>query len=110
MDVERERLRAENAELRRQLEEQTRGHDELARRVAELERLVKELGGAAKTERLDEAYSMKAEEQRQAAGSKRRWKQKSKRRGRVTTQEKLDRADRVEIVLPEGFTVGECRL
>ena len=82
--------------------------------MAELERLVKELGGAAKTERLDEAYSMKAEEQRQdqAAGSNahRRRKQKSSRRGRVTTQEKLDRADRTEIVLPEGFTVGECRL
>lgn len=67
---------------------------------------------AARTERLDQAYSMQAEEQRQGqtAGSKRRWKQKSSRRGRVTTQEKLDRADRTEIVLPEGFTVEECRL
>ncbi len=67
---------------------------------------------AARTERLDQADSRKAEEQRQGqtAGSKRRQKQKSSRRGRVTTQKKRDRADRAEIVLPEGFAVEECRL
>ena len=32
------------------------------------------------------------------------------RRGRITTQDKLDRADRIEVVLPEGFQLGECRL
>jgi transposase len=111
-DVERERLQAENADFRRRMEGLARRNEELARRVAELERLVRELGGAARTERLDQAYSMKAEEQRQGktAGSKRRTKQKSSRRGRVITQEKLDRADRTEIVRPEGFTVEECRL
>lgn len=111
-DVERERLPAENADFRRRMEELARRNEELARRVAELERWVRELGGAARTERLDQAYSMRAEEQRQGqtAGSKRRQKQKSSRRGRVTTQEKLDRADRTEIVRPEGFTVEECRL
>ena len=28
----------------------------------------------------------------------------------MTTQEKLDRAERVEIVLPEGFAIEDCRL
>lgn len=98
-DVELERLRGENADFRRRNEERSRGNDELVGRVAKLERLVRELGGAARTERLEQAYSMKAEEQRQAeqAGVKKRRKQKSSRRGRVTTQDKLDRA---EVVLP----------
>jgi len=111
-DVERERLEAENADFRRRMEELARRNEELARRVAELERLVKKLGGAAPAERLDQACSMKAEERRQdeKAGAKKRKKQKSSRRGRVTTQKKLDRADRTEIVLPEGFTLDECRL
>ena len=118
-DVERARLQAENADFRRRMEELarrneelSRRNEELARRVAELERWVRELGGAARTERLDQAYSMKAEEQRQAeqAGVKKRRKQKSSRRGRVTTQDKLDRAERTEVVRPEGFTVEECRL
>ena len=110
-DVERERLEAENADFRRRMDELVRRNEELARRVVELERLVKQLGGAARTERLDQAYSLKAEEQRQAenAGLKKRKRQKSSRRGRVTTREKLDRADRTEIVLPEGFTLDECR-
>ena len=63
-DVELERLRGENADFRRRNEELARGNDELVGRVAELERLVRELGGAARTERLHQAYSMKAEKQR----------------------------------------------
>jgi hypothetical protein len=104
-DVERGRLEAENASLRRRLEE-------LSRRVAELEGIIKRLGGEAPTERLDQPYSMKAEEQRQGEqnGSTRRKKQQSERRGRVTTQEKLDRADRTQIVLPDGMAIKDCRL
>ena len=100
-DVELERLRAENADVRRR-------NAELERRVSELERLIKPLGGAAGTERLDAAYSLRPEEQRQAA--KAGGKQRSARRGRMTTQEKLDRAERVEIVLPKGFAIEDCRL
>ena len=104
-DVERARLEAENASLRRRLEE-------LSRRVAELEGIIQKLGGAAGTERLDQPYSMKAEEQRQGEqdGSKRRKKQQSERRGRVTTQEKLDRADQIQLVLPDGWAIEDCRL
>ena len=57
---------------------------------------------------MDAAYSLRPEEQRQAA--KAGGKQRSARRGRMTTQEKLDRAERVEIVLPEGFAIEDCRL
>ena len=64
-DFELERLRAESADVRR--------------RVSELERLIKPLGGAAGTERLDAAYSLRAEEQRQAA--KAGGKQRAARRG-----------------------------
>ena len=106
-DVERERLAAENAELRRR-------NEELSRRLTELETLIKKLGGSVPTEPLDQAYSLKAEEQRQAVanagGKKRRKKQNSARRGRVTTAEKLARAERIEAILPKGFTREECQL
>lgn len=105
--VEREQLVAENVELRRQVEE-------LTRRLAELEALIKKLGGRAPTPRLDRAYSLKAEEQRQAViaagGKQRRKKQKSSRRGRVATAEKLSLAERIEAILPNGFTRDECSL
>ena len=54
-DVERERLAAENAELRRR-------NEELSRRLTELETLIKKLVGSVPTERLDQAYSLQAEE------------------------------------------------
>lgn len=111
-DVERERLEAENAGLRRRVEELSRRNEELSRRVAELERLIRKWTGESPTERLDQAYSLKAEERRQEvrAGAKRRRRQRSLRRGRVSTQDKLDRAERTEVVLPEGFEIAACRL
>jgi transposase len=106
-DVERERLSAENSELRRQIED-------LLRRVGELEALLRKLGGGSPTQRLDQAYSLKAEEQRQAVvaagGKKKRRRQKSRRRGRIATQEKLDRAERIELVFPQGFMREDCKL
>jgi hypothetical protein len=106
-DVERERLVAENSELRRQ-------NEDLLRRLAELEALLKQLGIGVPTQRLAEAYSLKAEEQRQAVvaagGKKKCRRQKSRRRGRIATQEKLDRAERSEIVLPPGCARENCEL
>lgn len=117
-DVEREVLVAENAQLRRQVAEQARQLDEQARQSVELasqvERLkglLKKLGGGP-TERLDQAYSLKAEERRQElakVGAKtQRKKQKSPRRGRISTEEKLKRADRTEIVVPSGWPQELC--
>ena len=102
-----ERLTSVNAELRRR-------NEELTRRMEELETLVRKLGGTVPTQRLDQAYSLKAEEQRQAVaqagGKQRRKKQKSSRRGRVTTAEKLALAERIETILPKGLTRDECEL
>ena len=86
----------------------------MSRRLTELETLIQKLGGSVPTERLDQAYSLKAEEQRQAAanagGKKRRKKQKSLRCGRVTTATKPSLAERIEAILPKGFTREECQL
>jgi len=60
------------------------------------------------TQRLDEEYSLDAEEKR--SRRKRRRKQKSPRRGRRTTEEKLAEANRSEILLPEGFCKDDCTL
>ena len=76
------------------------------RRIEELE---KKLGGAPSV-RTGEAYSMRAEEQRQEArGKKRRKKAKRGRRGRLTTAEKVARAERTEKVFPRDVPEGECK-
>ena len=81
-----------NAELMKRLEEQ-------ARRIEELEK-------RHPTIRLDESYSMKAEERRQAEASGKKHKQKSKRRGRISTAEKLAQATREEDVWPSRYSAG----
>ena len=63
------------------------------------------------TERLDESYSEKAEEERQAkAGKRRKPKKKPKRQGRITTAEKIAKAVRTEQVFPEDADPDDCRL
>jgi len=97
-------LREENALLRK-------GNADLKRRIAELE------GSRNPTKRLDQSYSLRAEEQRQRdraaadSGQKKtgRKRQRSPRRGRLTTQKKIDAADRIELVVPDGFDVAQCR-
>ena len=72
--------------------------DELQRENERLKQQLKERDGQNPTQRLDEEYSLKAEEQR--SRGKRRKKQKSPRRGRRSTEEKLAEADRHEDVFP----------
>ena len=85
-------------------------------RIQSLEALVQQLESklaSSGTEKLDEAYSTKAEEQRQKARGKkgkRKKKQKSRRRGRVTTAEKLAMAKHREPVYPEGVEREQCQL
>jgi hypothetical protein len=84
-------------------------------RIQSLEAVVQELESklaASGTEKLDEAYSTKAEEQRQQARGKkgrRKKKQKSRRRGRLTTAEKLALAQHREAVYPAGVEREECQ-
>ena len=78
--------------------------------ATELRNWKKQLRKQSPDTRLEQEYSLKAEEQRQNKQSGKRRKQKSERGGRRTTQEKLDEADRIQIVCPDGFDVEQCKL
>ena len=77
-------------------------------RIAELE---KQLAGTSGSDKLDEAFSMRAEEKRQEArGKKRRQRQDKGRRGRVCTADKIAQAQRTEEVYPQGVPPSDCSL
>jgi transposase len=75
-------------------------------RIAELE---KRCGGPPL--KLEQPFSLRAEEQRQKARdkNKKRKKKDKGRRGRVTTAEKIAQAQRHEDVLPDGLVKSECQ-
>jgi transposase len=76
-------------------------------RIAELERQV----GSCPTTKIDEPFSLRAEEQRQQArGKKKRQRQPKGRRGRLTTAEKVKLAERTEAVFPDGIDPSQCQL
>lgn len=76
------------------------------RRIEELE---SKLGSP--TVKTAEAYSMRAEEQRQQArGKKPQKKNKSRRRGRLTTAQKIAQAERTEKVFPVNVPRSDCKL
>jgi len=92
LETENAKLKAENAELRKK----------------------------NPTQRLDKSYSMTAEEKRRqeaeqkTSGTAKKHgshgdKQSSERRGRKPNQDKIDRADLHELVLPEGFNITRCK-
>lgn len=85
---------------------QTKRIEEQARRIEELER-------RHPTQRLEAAYSLKAEEQRRADAGRgrksKRGKNNSNRRGRVDTATKLAMATLHQDVLPDEFSKAECR-
>jgi transposase len=75
-------------------------------RIAELE---KQIGGAAST-KVAEPYSMRAEEKRQQALHPKKKKPKRGRRGRLTSADKLKRAERTEKCYPEDVPPHACHL
>ena len=85
-------------------------------RIAQLETenatLKKQLGASATSTKLDQPYSVAAEEKRQEARGRRRPRKESKkqRRGRIANEEKLQRAQRVEDVYPDHIPHERCRL
>ena len=81
--------------------------DAANRRIEELE---KQLGGS--TIKRDEPFSVESEEKRQEARGKKskRKKPKGKRKGRVSTAEKLARATREQNVYPDGIDPDQCKL
>jgi hypothetical protein len=78
------------------------------KRVEELE---KQLGGAG-TAKVAEPFSMRAEEQRQEkrGRKKKRRRPGKKRRGRLTSADKVKQAERTEPVFPEGVAPDDCEL
>jgi transposase len=72
--------------------------------------LQKQLAGT--TVKVNEPYSLRAEEQRQQARGRRKKRKETKkqRRGRQANEEKLKRAEKTEDVYPQGVPVEQCRL
>jgi DNA-binding protein H-NS len=101
-------LVASQQEVIRQLQAQV---DKSQARIDELNAKIGELKKKNPTDRLDEAFSEKAEEKRQAkAKGKRRKKKPRKRRGRLSTSEKIARASRTERVYPDDCDPLDCKL
>jgi transposase len=91
-----------------QLEAANQKLEAATQRIAELE---KQRGGPSPA-KLEQPFSLRAEEQRQQArgNNKKPKKKKTKnKRGRVSTAEKIAQAQRHEDVLPEGLTKSECQ-
>lgn len=81
--------------------------DAANKRIEELEKRI----GASPTAKLDEPFSMRAEEQRQEArGRKKRQRKPKGRRGRLSTDDKVAQAERTEAVFPEGVPPDACYL
>jgi transposase len=76
-----------------------------------IEELETKAGGAA-TAKVDEPFSMRAEEKRQLdrQPKKKRKSARKGRRGRLRTADKLKRAERTEKVFPEGLLPPDCQL
>lgn len=92
-----------------QLEIAERRNAELAKRLEDQARRIEELEQRHPTIRLDESYSMQAEERRQADASGKKHKQKSPRRGRISTAEKLAQAMLEEDVWPSEYRPEDCQ-
>ena len=95
--------------------EQARLIERQAKRIAELEQENHQLRQKHPTQRLDEAYSLRAEEQRREAASQngvpsKKKRQKSARRGRISTTEKLALATRHEDIWPSEHAREDCHL
>jgi len=100
----------------RQLQEATQ---ELAQAKQELDRAeqrIKELEqklGCSPTEKVKEPFSVRAEEQRQAARKgkqkQRRKPKPQRRRGRITTAEKIAQAKQTKKVFPAGVAEKDCK-
>jgi hypothetical protein len=92
----------------RQLQAQQQQLQAANQRIEELE---KKLGGSP-TAKVDEPFSMRAEEKRQEARGKTKPQKKPKkgRRGRIKTADKIKLAKRTESVYPEGVPPEDCQL
>ena len=75
-------------------------------RIAELEKQFPD----SPTAKVDEPFSLRAEEKRQEArGKKKRKTPRKGRRGRITTADKIAQAERSEDILPDGLAKSDCQ-
>ena len=106
-----ERLIDVVASLQRQLEAAQRQLEVAKQRIEELE---KNAGGPNPpvTAKVDEPFSMRAEEKRQQARGKKKKQKLSRngRRGRLSSADKLKLAVRTEPCFPEGVPEQDCQL
>src|SRR5215213_815980 len=104
--IDANRLVEVMATVQRELQAAKQRITELEARNAELE---KQLAATSTTAKIDEAFSMRAEEKRQEARGKKRRRRKDKgRRGRVRTADKIAQAQRTEDVYPDGVDPSDC--
>lgn len=96
----------------RKINQQTNAQLEAANnRIEELEARIAELEKGKPTEKLDESYTVKAEEKRQEKRKKKaRKKMKPRRSGRRPTADKLKLAQREEDVFPDDVDPAQCKL
>jgi transposase len=108
--IDVERLMDVIVTQQRQLESALRELKSAQQRIEELE---KKAGGPVPpaTAKVDEPFSMRAEEKRQQARhpKKKRKLSRQGRRGRLATADKLKRAERTEKVFPDGVPQSECQ-
>jgi len=84
---------------------------QLQGQVEKLQAQVEELKKKNPTDRLDEPFSERAEEKRQAKKKGKRSKRKKPtRRGRLSTAEKIAKAARTETVYPDDCDPQDCKL
>ena len=110
MDVEqfKDDVREGRIDVDRLVELVVRLQRELQQAKRQIEELQKRLGGGP-TPKLEEPFSLRAEEKRQAArGKQQKKKRKPLRRGRLSTADKLALAQREENVFPEGLDPQQC--
>src|SRR5438132_14007845 len=97
--------------LQRQLESAKRELESAKQRIEELEKQVSGSGTLAPaTAKVDEAFSLRAEEKRQDKHKKKRKRSKKGRRGRLTSAAKVKLAERTEKVFPQGVPQQDCHL
>ena len=100
-------LGGELQSAKQQLDQAKQQLDQAKRRIEELEKKL----GSSPTQKVNEPFSLRAEEQRQEKrGKKPKKKPKPLRRGRIVTADKIAQAERTEKVFPKGVPESDCKL
>jgi transposase len=111
--IDTDRLVDLHVTLQRRLEQMSQELSDTTKQLNQAQRRIEELEQQLRgpTKKVDEPFSVAAEEKRQEARGKKKPKRKRpKRRGRITTKDKIARAARTEKVFPAGVPEADCKL